>query len=146
MAHTTERLAAYQLFVEEGKSLKDIAAQIGVSEKSLYRWKEEDKWDDDRKTLQLTGSTALKSTLIIAVKKMEEMATSGDIDPKAADAIVKIIKAARSLSKEIDTRGNIMLGLREFTEFIRVEHPEHLSMMQSLLAEFGTWIKRKYPK
>jgi transposase-like protein len=145
MAHTTERFEAKRLYCEDGKTIKEVALVTGVNEKTLYRWKEDDEWDKDRQAMQLSGVSAYKSMISIAVRKLEEMATSGEINASDADALQKVVKSARSLSKDIDKRGNILLGIGEFVLFLRDLHPDQLEGMQALISEFGGWVKRKYP-
>jgi uncharacterized protein YjcR len=145
MAYSTERHEAKRLYVEEGKSIKEVSATLSVNEKTLYRWKEDDGWDKDKETLALTGVSAYKNMLLLAVKQLQKMATDETIDARQADALNKIVKSAKSLAKDIDKRGNIMLGISEFVEFLRESHPETLAGLQPFLVEFGTWVKRKYP-
>lgn len=145
MAYSEERIRSKRLYVEEGKSIKEISTMEGINEKTLYRWREEEEWDNDRETMQFTGVAAYKHMMAMAVKKLEEMAKTGTINPKDADAFMKIVKGARSMAKDIDKRGNILLGLGEFIQFVRENHPDFLGELQPRLSEFGTWVKRKYP-
>jgi len=150
MARDIERLKAKQLYTEEGKSVGEISAMLGVPEKTVYRWKSEatdtdGDWDKDREAMQLTGLSAYKQTLLLALKQLRAMAVSGDIDPRKADALNKVIKSAKSLAKDIDKRGNILLGMNEFLEFLRQDHEDVLESLTPYLSEFGSWVKRKYP-
>ncbi|TAK51459.1 MAG: DUF1804 family protein [Bacteroidetes bacterium] len=145
MAYSKERLEAKRLYVEEGKSVKEISTTINVPEKSVYRWSLDDGWEKERETMAMTGVSALKNMLLIAVRQLQEMASGGEIDARKADAIMKVVKAAKSLGKDLDKRGNILLGISEYVEFLRTEHPDTLVEMQPYLVEFGNWVKRKYP-
>jgi transposase-like protein len=150
MARDIDRLQAKQLYTQDGKTIKEISIVLGVPEKTIYRWKQEsdgtdDDWDAIREVLQLTGVSAGKNVIALAVKKLSEMAASGEVDAGKADAIIKIVKVARSLLRDIDKRGNILLGLNEFIEFLRESHPEQLDALQPYIIEFGSWVKRKYP-
>ena len=46
-ARSPERDLAYQLWLDSGKKkkLKDIAAEVGVSESQVRKWKSQDKWN-----------------------------------------------------------------------------------------------------
>jgi uncharacterized protein YjcR len=145
MARNNDRLNAKRLYIEENKEISDIALQLDVPEKTVYRWRAEEGWDKDRETMKLTGVSAYKNMMLIAVRQLEEMATSGEIDARKADALNKVIKAAKSLSKDIDKRGNILLGVGEFVTFMREEHSEFLMTLVPYLTEFGTWVKHRYP-
>ena len=150
MARDIDKLKAKQLYTEEGKDVKEISSMLGVPEKTVYRWKSEaegsdDDWDRDREAIHLTGHSAYKRMLAIAVKQLSDIAVSGEIDPRKADALQKVIKSAKSLAKDMDRRGNILLGMTEFTEFLRESHADQLETLQPFLIEFGTWVKKKYP-
>lgn len=47
-ARSSARDKAYEIYKEsEGKKLlKDIAAELGVSDSQIRKWKNQDKWDD----------------------------------------------------------------------------------------------------
>ena len=146
MSHDiTTKLEAKRLFIEEGRSVKEICAQFGLNEKTVYRWRDEEGWEKDRETISLTGVSTLKQSMLLAVRAMEKMVQAGEINARDVDAIMKLIKGAKSLSRDIDKRGNIMLGLSEFVEFMRENHQENLQGLQLFLVEFGNWVKRKYP-
>ena len=145
MANKMDRLKATELYVSEGKTVKEISAMLGINEKNLYYWCKTDEWDSERETIALTGLSAYKSTLALAVKQIQDMVTSGKVDSSKADALQKIVKAAKSLYKDIDKRGNILLGIGELIEFLRESHPEQLETLQPYLIEFGTYVKKKYP-
>ncbi len=50
-ARSPDRDRAKQLWLESGKKrmLKEIAAELGVSETQVRKWKSQDRWDDDGK-------------------------------------------------------------------------------------------------
>jgi transposase-like protein len=145
MAHKTERLEARRLYVEEGKSIREIAATLSLNEKTVYRWSTEDAWENERASMAFTGISTVKNSLLLAVRAMEKMVQAKEINAREVDAIMKLIKGAKSLSRDIDKRGNILLGVGELIEFLRESHPESLEQLQPFLVEFGGWVKRKYP-
>jgi transposase-like protein len=151
MARKIERLDARRLYCEELKEIPEIAKQLNIPEQSVYRWRANDKkrgvdWDADRESMRMTSFSAYKQTLKIAIDKLNQIAVSGEIDTKQADAIVKIIKAAKSLHKDVDSLGNILLAMSDFTEFLQDRDSEILEKLQPYLVEFGTVMQKKYGK
>lgn len=53
---------AFQMWVESGKKrqLKDIAVELKVSEEQVRKWKNQDKWDDNKVTLPNMKGNATK--------------------------------------------------------------------------------------
>lgn len=151
MARKIERMDARRLYCEELKEIPEIAKQLGVPEQTVYRWRSDDKadgtdWDSTRESMRMTSFSAYKQTMKMAVDKLTSIAASGEIDPKQADAIVKIIKAAKSLYKDVDSLGNILLAMGDFTEFLQERDQEILEKLQPYLIEFGSVMQKKYGK
>lgn len=145
MAYTVEKLKAKQLYTEEGKTIKEIAVVTGIPEKTLYRWKEQEAWDKDREAMQLTGITTMKQTLAHITEELGKIVLNKEAPKGKADELYKLWKMARDMNKEIDKRGNILLGMNEFVEFLRSEHDDFLPDFEPYLVEFGSWVKKKYP-
>lgn len=141
-----EKSDAKRMYCEEGILIPEISKRLNVPEKTLYRWREEDKWDQEREAMKMTSFSAYKQTLKIAIDKLTSIALSGQIDVKEADALTKIIKSAKSLYKDVDTLGNILLGMSEFADFLQERSPETLDKLQPWIAEFGQTMSKKYGK
>lgn len=151
MARKIERIDAKRLYCEELNEIPEISTRLNVPEKTIFRWRAEDRdrgndWDDDREEMRLTSFSAYKKTLKIAVDKLNQIAISGEIDSKQADAIVKIIKAAKSLYKDVDALGNILLAMGEFTGFLQERDIDLLEKLQPYLQEFGHTMSKKHGK
>jgi len=151
MARRIERLDARRLYCEDLIEIPEIAIKLNVPEKTVYRWKLEDAkkgndWDKDREQMRMTSFSAYKQTLKIAIDKLREIAAGGEINVKDADAITKMIKAAKSLHKDVDTLGNILLATSEFVDFLQDRSPETLDKIYPYISEFGQVMSRKYGK
>ena len=94
----------------------------------------------------MTSFSAYKQAIKIAVDKLSAMAASGEIDFKDADGLTKIIKAAKSLYRDVDSLGNIILAMNEFADFLAERSPETLDELQPWIAEFGQVMSKKYSK
>lgn len=98
--------AAQNLFVNTQMSQKDIASQLGVTEQTICRWKEEGRWDD------LKGAVALSANNIIAnlYKRAEELSA----DPEAnADRLVKL---AATIDKLKPTKNTLTTYITAFID------------------------------
>jgi transposase-like protein len=151
VARKLERLDARRMYCEELIQIGEIAKRIQVPESTVYRWKSEDAvkgqdWDAERETMRMTSFSAYKQAIKIAVDKLTAMAVSGEIDFKDADGLTKIIKAAKSLYKDVDSLGNVLLAMNEFADFLAERSPETLDELQPWIAEFGQVMSKKYSK
>lgn len=151
MARKLARLDAKRFYIEERIELPEISKRLNVPEATIRRWRQEDlaagsDWDQEREQIGMTSFSAYKQTLKIAIDQLKSIATTGEVDVKTADAIVKIIKSAKSLYKDVDSLGNILLAMTEFTDFLAERDPDALSKLQPYLSEFGTTMQRKYSK
>lgn len=95
---------AKTLFISEGLTAKEISARIDVSENTLSKWRQEDKWDKLRITLTQTREERLRdlyeqlTELDNAIKSKEEGKRYPD--SKEADIKSKLTKAIGELEQE----------------------------------------------
>lgn len=147
MAHKIERIEAKRLYLEEKLSLEEIAKRMPqVSIASLYRWSKEESWDKEREEVALTSYGAYKRVLQLAADKITEIAQSGQIDARAADAVTKLLKSVKTLFKDVDAYGNILLAVGELTEFLAERDHDLLEKLHPFLVEFGSAMSKKYGK
>jgi hypothetical protein len=147
MARKVERITARQLYIEENKSIEDIKKLMpDVAESTLYRWCTDENWDQQREEISTTSFGALKQSMIIANKQLQQMAASGKIDPAVLDAVSKLAKFAERMDKNVNAYGNILLAMQEFTEFLSDREPELLKKLEPFLIEFGSTMSKKYSK
>jgi hypothetical protein len=151
MAYKDEKLEAHRLFIEEHKSLEEIAKSIpDVSIKTLYRWASEGNWQGEKEAISLTSFSAVKSMLQAAVARMTvmvgEIQRDGKINSGEVYALRQLILSAKSLQKEVDSFGNLLLAIEEFTSFLAEQDPEMLEKIHPLLVRFGVEMSKKYGK
>ncbi len=149
MARRLDRVDAKRLYCEELLDVAEISKRLNVPDKSIYRWKQEDAdqgtdWDKERESMRMTSFSAYKQALKIAIDKLTGMATSGVIDVKEADALTKVIKSAKSLYKDVDVLGNILLAMSEFADFLSERSPDTLDSLRPWIAEFGQVMSKKH--
>lgn len=86
---------ARTLYIDEGKPLSDISRLTGVSEVTLRKWRDAEKWDDLRKTRiasSVNVSDKIQATLAVLVSEMELLATAGDTGERLMTLIDRISK------------------------------------------------------
>jgi len=98
---------AQELFVRLGKTQKDVAQAVGVTEKTIAAWKVKYNWEALR-TAELTGPTDLAGALFRQIQLITEAATSQNrpINLQEADQIAKLSSSIEKL------QGKATLGLQ----------------------------------
>ena len=153
MARKIERLDAKRFYCEELKEIPEISRMLNVPEKTVYRWKADDKeqgtdWDKEREAIRNTSYSsakqmtfALNSTL---GKMIEEIKVTGKINATDMYAIRQLILSIKSMEKGVDSLGNIILTMNEFTDFLSQRDPAKLQDLHPYLVEFGNEMSKKY--
>ena len=82
-ARSPNRDKAYKLWIDSGKTklLKEIAAELNVSETPIRKWKNQDKWEESKGnvTNQIKSNVTNEKKLIVK-NEMEEIESSGLTD------------------------------------------------------------------
>lgn len=110
-----DRLKAWELYLEAStggkyRSLRNIASELGVSQPTIARWKEVDKWDEQiKKTLAQTAGTAestsqaikrrVRRGLLDGLDELQNIATDTNLAPKDR---IEAIKAISAIALKID--------------------------------------------
>jgi transposase len=153
MARKLERHDAKRLYCEELKEIPEISRMVNVPEKTVYRWKTEDKesgvdWDKEREEIRMTSFSAAKSMLRAVVTRLDsmvkEIAETNKINPGEVYALRQLLKSAKEIQKDVDALGNIMLMVEELTGFMGERDPAMLQRLHPYLVEFGNEMSRKY--
>lgn len=131
MAKQEQRRAAYVLFVEQGKTRKDIAAMLKVRENTVGKWAVDGDWEALR-TVRLTSSesviTDLKQCISKLVKERLALNDKKDADPsekaRLTDEISKMGKVLSEAKGEGDLTLNARLTTLEWAfSYLRKNHP-----------------------
>lgn len=119
---------AERMFVEEGMNAKSIAEAIGVTEKTVGRWRNQDNWDEKREKYLATPYN-IKRLLSDELANLVKGETPG-LDMKA---INDAIKAIQSISDETSTQV-VFTVFREFDNWMAEQDPD-------VAAQFLEWHK-----
>jgi hypothetical protein len=114
----TLRLLAERLFLEDGLTAKEISDQIEVSEVTLSKWRNEDKWDKNRDEIA-TAPHKLREILMRELKIVAE----GGKSLVDADALSKISKVLEGVSGRISTQ-IVFSVFKEFDNWMAEQDPK----------------------
>ncbi len=70
-----ERELAKILYTQQGMSQKDIAQKVGVTEKTITKWKETENWDKMKESLLITKDSQIRMLYTQLENKNQEIAT-----------------------------------------------------------------------
>lgn len=153
MAHTPETInQARVLYIQHGKNILEIAAIMGVNEKTIRGWKQKGAWDEQKDQYQKTGISNRDwmiqelQGLILAIRN-----TCGEQKrpptPGEADAISKLSKAVQALDHSEDIDRMRLVISQEMAEWLVERYPgeneqalQKREMMQDMLF---TYLKDK---
>jgi hypothetical protein len=153
MARKLERSDAKRLYIEEMKEIPEISRMLNVPEKTVYRWKAEDgeggvDWDKEREAIRMTSFSAVKSMYRAVVSRLDsmvgEIVSTHKIDATEVYAIRQLLKSMKEIQKDVDSLGNILLAMEEFTDFLSQRDPTKLQDLHPYLVEFGNEMSKKY--
>lgn len=131
------------LFTREHLTQKEIAIKVGVTEKTVSKWKQKENWDALKANLITTQETEYRRILqqIInlnnAIENREE--NPGIPDSKEADILVKLSAAKKNMETEIGI-DTVVDVFRDFLDFLRTRE---LPKAQEFAAYMDNYIKHK---
>lgn len=136
MAKDHTRKQAEVLYCESDLTQKEIAQQLGISEKTLSGWKEKFGWDKIRAARRTTKSEIINQ-LYKAINKIVEDAHTADRELSAADAD-KIHKLSASIEKMEQGKNlaTYVMVIQELMEYLRGANLEVAKMMIEYSKEF----------
>lgn len=140
-----EKEHARLLYVNERATFEDIAERVGVSPRTVSRWADEGKWNQERKSLLTTRQTVITllydqlEALTLEISKRENpIPTSKD-----SDTITKITASIQRLETETGLGEYIETG-RKLLTFIQDIDLAHAKLFKGYFDEFiNMELKRK---
>jgi transposase-like protein len=141
MALAEKRMEAKQQYIRTSMICADIAKELQVAPKTIYRWKKEDQekgetydWDYQRQLYHTSNDE-------VAAKYQKAMAIMMDridkdptllIDPKTADALAKVKKAMQG----IDDRSQYLNAIIQFVKIAHQWLSEHQPELKTKMAPY----------
>lgn len=131
------------LYTRHGMTQKEIAAKVGVSEKSISKWKEKYDWDTLKASYSVTKQQQLKD-VYAQINALNEMIRRRDPDerfatPSEADTLSKLAATAKSL----ETETSIHELVNSFQAFIEWLRPLDLAKAQEFIDLQDQFIKSR---
>ena len=129
------------LFLKENLLQKEIAVKVGVSEKTIGKWKEDDKWDDLRKASFVSKEEHIRRSYIMIDNLMMQIENDYDgvPDAKQADVLAKLAATIRSLETETSIAQITDVG-RDFINWLK---RQDLAKAQDFIIYIDAFIKHK---
>jgi transposase len=136
-----EKNYAQILFVSENLTAKEIAARVGVSEKTVGKWIKDGNWEKLRKSLLITKQQQI-SMLYDQLAFINNDIANREVKvatSKEADVISKITSSIQRM--EIETSiGQIVEVAKNFIEFVR---EYDLAFAKDATKHFDSFIQTK---
>jgi transposase len=146
MAKDKERSIARTYFAELGKTCKEIAALIGVSEQTLSNWRAKEGWDDIRAARM--GRVSVRTDNIrqiinsLAEQRIELDEELKDAEIRGnAEEIAKILQKIAGVDDGVSKWNKTLEGL---TKEDKLSISDHLTIMERLFDEMRRCDEKLY--
>src|SRR5690606_2073216 len=133
-----EREYAKLLFTQMGLSQKEVAERVGVTEKTIGKWKDEENWDQLKTVLITTRSNVIRNLQ----RQMELWQVEiGDrlAGSKEADILIKLANAISALEKYTGVSEMVDTGMK----FIQFLQQHDMDLAKKTAHWFDIFIKTK---
>ncbi|CAG2532936.1 hypothetical protein MAR621_03130 [Maribacter dokdonensis] len=117
-----KKIAAEDLFMRTDKTQKEIAAIVGVTEKTIGKWIKIGKWEDLKQAEVLTTSNLIKNLY----QKAYELSLEDEVN---AD---KLVKLANTIEKLSDRKVTVSTTINVFKDFINWVSERDLDMSKKI--------------
>ena len=134
---------AENLYMRKGKSIAEISELLGVNSTTLYRWKKEGDWEQ-RRIEFLRSSISIADKLKDALANLVSKLKKTEIDPKEADALVKMVKAIKVVNSEADIIGATLVIMDELLRFLKEKDKKAAEIVDEYIPAFGQYMWEKY--
>ena len=133
---------AKSLYLTGQYDQKEIAELVGISEKTIGKWKEEGDWDSFKTSMLTTRENQLRSLYKILQNindaTLEDIDEGRKINPKDADAVIKYTAAIKSLELETSIADKVEVG----TAFINLVRKEDNELAKKITGWFDVFLKQ----
>lgn len=135
------RQKAKSLYITGQYTQKEIAALIGVTEKSITKWKEQEDWESLKESLLTTRENELRrlyKMLKVINDDIDTRAKDGiPINSKEADAVLKLTAAIRNLELETSIADKVDVG----SAFINLVRKDDVELAKTITNWFDVYLK-----
>lgn len=133
MKKAEQKELARELFASTKKSQKEIAALVGVTEKTLGAWKAEGHWEASKKARAATPDKAIAKILEVLYSRLEA-------DDIKADEIAKLVASIEKLRPD---KKSIVGFVNCFEEFLAYMVPIDTTLAQKFTIHTEAFLAAK---
>lgn len=134
-----EKQLAKEYYMHGILSQREIAKIVGVSEKSLSQWVNDDKWDSERDKMQLSKNKLAEHMYSTSIKFMKQLENAEEVKLGDIDAITKIASAIDKVAGK-GSAPNVIEVMSEFIKFISNTDSD---LAQKVIPIAQTFVKTK---
>jgi DNA-directed RNA polymerase specialized sigma subunit len=146
MAKDRERSIARTYFTELGKTCKEIATLIGVSEQTLSNWRAKEGWDDIR-SARMSRVSVRTDNIRQIINGLAEQRIELDEDLKKAEIRGNAEETAKILQKIASVDDGVSKWnktLENLTKEDKLSIGDHLVVMERLFDEMRRYDEKLY--
>lgn len=148
MNKKNERRTAKSYFIDFGKNAKEIAELLGISEKTLGKWKKEDKWEEHR-AAKLANSNVRADNIIQIINTQAERRIELDQELRIAESQednVRITEIRAEIAAIDDGVSKWNKTLENVTKENRIPISTHIAVIEMLYNHMRTHDEALYMK
>ena len=122
-----------------GKTLSEISKIFGVSERTLLRWKKDNKWEEKKKKYVANPLSIEVYIDSFIVKKLDELSKASDKESgKIIDSLSKLAKVKASFGKQGDFATQAIYVFEKFSIFVKnkIKDADFMEMLQESIQKF----------
>lgn len=135
---------AERMYVEDQRTLTEIAESIGIPIQTLSRWNKKLGWEEKKRSAITTPIVLARQLMQMLTDKVDKLIAAGTITARDTDEVRKLVKSIREIGGDQDMLGSILIAMNEFVDFMKPRDPDLLAKLQEHLVEFGETMRRKY--
>lgn len=140
---TAAQREAEKLYLSD-KKVKEIATILGCDARKIYYWINNYGWKRQRAQIKKTPEYIQGILIEKLVEEADALKKKTGLSTVDADKMVKIVSAIKSLRRETDKLGNILLSMTEFMRFISGKDKKLADKISTYLGAFTNEMVEKY--
>lgn len=113
-----EKKERAKIYFLQGMSQKEIASKVGVSEVTISRWTNQEKWNTLRAGKHVTRTELINKNLELIANLLDRVNSSDDPAAESAKIADQISKLAASIER-LDKKTNVVNEIDTFMNFNR---------------------------
>lgn len=137
-----KRAKAKSLYLTGQYDQKEIADLVGVSERSITKWKNEENWDDLKESLLTTRENELRRLYKMLRILNDDIDLKAEekipINSKEADAVLKLTAAIKNLELETSIADKVEVGMA----FINLVRKENIELSKEVTKWFDIFLQQ----